>query len=200
MLADVCADHALLALAAVEQGMARRALAIDVAFDPLRRAARTLADSEDRERVALLQGDGLAAVRRCDAVAIAGVGGDLAAALLAASGDCAGASRLVVQPNRHADAVRSWARQTGFHLAAERVIPEAGRLHVLLTFQREAGMDPAYGAHPLEAELILGPLLLRSTDSAALQLLRQEQARLSGLASRRPDLAVASAVLDRLLG
>ncbi len=196
MLADVCADHALVALAAVARGAATRAIAVELRRAPLKLAARNLALSRLADRVLLVRGSGLAPVRAAEVVVIAGVGGDLAGQLLTAGAP--GAARVVVQPNRHSREVRSWARAAGFHLVAERAVAEGEQLHLVLSFEKRDGADPAYGARPLEAELLLGPLLLASGDVVTRLLLRRELQRLRALSARRPAFAIATAVLEEL--
>jgi len=201
LLIDLCADHARLALAAVARGQAHRAVAIELRKAPLEEARRALRESPCADRILLVRGDGLDALARAEsaeagrALVIAGVGGDLAAQLLARSGDAAGAERLVVQPNRHAAEVRTWAHAHGFHLRAERAVPEGRRLHLLLSFSRAQGQDPAYADLPLELGFILGPLFLRSSESCARAHLRREEKRLRALTALRPALAAAHAVL-----
>ncbi len=197
LLVDLCADHAQLSLAAVARGQARRAIAIELREAPLLQARRSQRESGVQDRVLLVRGDRLALLRKIDALAIAGVGGDLAAQLLLDSPDVAHASRVVVQPNRHSREVRAWAHGNGFHIVAERVIAEGRRLHLVLAFARRAGVDPAYGAHALEAELELGPLLLASEQVTARAHLRRELRRMRALAERRTDLAAALGALER---
>jgi tRNA (adenine22-N1)-methyltransferase len=198
LLADVCADHALVALAAVARGAATHAVAVELRRAPLAQAARYLRSSGLERRVLLVRGAGLAAVRRAEVIVVAGVGGDLAAELLAAGGACGGAARVIVQPNRHSREVRAWALGAGFHLVAERAVAEGAQLHLVLSFVRKGGGDPAYGARPAEAELLLGPLLLASTEPADRLFLRRELRRLRALDGRRPDLACARVALEEL--
>ncbi len=180
------------------------AIAVESRSAPLLLASRNLALSRLSGRVLLVRGSGLAPVRRADVIVIAGVGGDLAAQLLDAGGAGGGfANRVVVQPNRHSREVRSWARGAGFHVVEERAVAEGGQLHLVLSFERRGGDDPAYGARPDQAELLLGPLLLArgaAADPASRLFLRRELPRLRALSERRPDLACAAAVLEELFG
>jgi tRNA (adenine22-N1)-methyltransferase len=196
LLADVCCDHALLALASVERGVARRAVAVELRAAPLAQARRSLAGSGLSERVLLLRARGLSALRRAEVVVIAGVGGDLAGELLGEAAQ-AGARRVVVQPNRHGREVRQAAREAGFHLEAERVIDEDRRLHLLLSFTRREGRDPAYGRADDQLELFLGPMLLASADEAARRFVREGGQRLRRLAAHQPALAALARALDR---
>jgi tRNA (adenine22-N1)-methyltransferase len=184
------------ALAAVARGAATRAIAIELRSAPLRLAARNLALARLGDRVLLVRGSGLAPLRAAEVVVLAGVGGDLAAQLL--SRGVPGAARVVVQPNRHSREVRAWARAAGFHLASERAVAEGEQLHLVLSFERRGGTDPAYGARALEAELQLGPLLLASGDVVTRLFLRRELHRLRALSARQPGLAIARAALEEL--
>lgn len=201
LLVDICADHARLAIAACAREVATRAVAVDLHAAPLREARSRLRETNLGDRVPLVRGDGLQSLRFADSkstvLVIAGVGGDLAAQILERDRQqLLTIDRIVVQPERHAREVRAWMRSNGFHLISEQAIPEARRLHLVLRFQRAPGADSSYGAHALEAELQLGPRLLRSTEPAAIAWLRREHRRLRELGCRRPDLASARAVLS----
>ncbi len=195
LLADVCCDHALLALAAALRGVAQRAVAVELRGPPLLQARRSLVEAGLSGRVLLLRARGLSALRSAEVVVVAGVGGDLAGALLAEAAQ-AGARRVVVQPNRHGREVRLAARKAGFHLEAERVIDEDRRLHLLLAFTRREGPDPAYGRTADELELFLGPLLLASGDEAAQRFVHEEEQRLRKLAAHQPELAALARAMD----
>ncbi len=198
VLADICTDHALVALAAVARGVAAQAIAVELRRPPLALASQNRARSRLEGRVLLVRGRGLAPVRRAEVVVIAGVGGDLAAQLLEAGGACAGATRIVVQPNRHSREVRAWAKRAGFQLVEERAVAEGEQLHLVLSFEKRSGEDAAYGVRPPEVELLLGPLLLASTEAADRLFLWRELRRLRALSGPRPDLASARAVLEEL--
>jgi tRNA (adenine22-N1)-methyltransferase len=202
LLVDLCADHARLAIAACARKVATSAVAVDLHAAPLRDARARLRGTKLADRVLLVRGDGLQALRSVDSkstvLVIAGVGGDLAAQILERdSQQLLTIDRIVVQPERHAREVRAWMRDNGFHLITEQAIPEARRLHLVLRFQRAPGADLSYGAHPLEAELRLGPRLLRSSEAAAIAWLRREHLRLKKIGVRRPDFAEALDVLER---
>lgn len=207
VLVDVCADHGLVALAAVARGVADRAVAVELRTAPLALASMNLARAGLADRVLLVRGDGLAPIARADAVVIGGVGGDLAAQLLerafgagAPAERAFRARRVVVQPNRHSREVRAWARGAGFHLLAERAVAEREQLHLVLAFEQRDGADPAYGARALAAEVALGPLLLQSADPASRLFLQRELERLRAMPGRRPELDAAREALETLFG
>lgn len=194
VLVDVGTDHALLPIAAVERGIAARAIASDLREAPLRAARQSVLASMARERVLLLRGDGLSALARdaVDAVSMAGMSGELMVQLCQGSAHVlAGVTRLVLQPNSDAVVVRSWARRSGWHLSQERMVLENGQFFTLCAFRPGLGAaDPAYMLPGWsEAQLCLvGPLLLAQKDPVALRFCAWQCERLGALVERAPGL------------
>src|SRR5690606_8732544 len=85
VVADIATDHALVATALVSEGRARRVIAIDKNRAPLHAAARRRQAQGFGESVELRLGDGFGPLAQGEAQAaiIAGVGGRLAARLVA---------------------------------------------------------------------------------------------------------------------
>ena len=109
---DVCADHALVALAAVARGLAERAIAIDRAEAPLAAAAANREAAGLQAHVALRLGDGLAPLAEGEGgtLVVAGVGARLAVEILQADpAKLSGFERVIVQPNQEPERVRAWA-------------------------------------------------------------------------------------------
>ena len=196
LLIDLCADHGRVACEAVGRGLARTAVAVELRQAPLGKARRLIGGLGLQRTVFGVRGDGLGSIRRADVIVVAGVGGDLAAQLLGASAGCAGATRVVVQPNRHSREVRGWAAAAGFHLRSERAVADGRSLHLVLGFERAAGADPAYGALPIEVELELGPRLLTSAEPADRSFLRAELHRLRRLSPHHPEWLPAVRALE----
>lgn len=191
---DVCADHALVALAAVARGLADRAIAIDRAEAPLAVAAANREAAGLTERVALRLGDGLSplAVGEGDTLVLAGVGARLAVDILEAAPEkLSGFARAIVQPNQEPERVRAWALGAGWHLEDEVVVAEDGRFFPVLAFRQAAGPDPAYarpGFAP-EALCLLGPHLLGRTDAATRAYLEERRDWTADRARRHPSEA-----------
>lgn len=188
-LADVCSDHGLVPVVAVQRGIAARAIAAELRAPPLDGARSNIARAGVGDRVTVLQGDGLAplATRAVDAIVIAGVSGELMLRLLDAAPQVTGGlAQWVLQPNQGVETVRAWALAAGLHLRAERMVEERGRFFPICAYRRGQGSDPAY-ARPewSQAELcVLGPLLLAQRDAVALRAYEQQRERLGKLVAR----------------
>lgn len=197
VLVDVCTDHALLPLAAVDRGLADRAIAIDLNAGPLAVAQTNRLAAGLVEAVALRQGDGLAPLEmgEGEALVIAGVGAQLAVRLLEAHpAKLAGMSQLIVQPNQEQERVRAWARQFGWHLSDETVVGEGGRHFPVLAFRPGRGPDPAY-SHPAfrpDELLLVGPGLLNRPDADTRAFLEGRRDRLAKLLNRHPSRRLAA--------
>jgi tRNA (adenine22-N1)-methyltransferase len=195
VLADICSDHALLALAAVARGQAARAIAIDLNAAPLAAAAANLAAAGLGSAVSLRQGDGLQplAPGEAEAVVIAGIGAQLAVRLLDAAPDrLASARQVIVQPNQQPERVRAWAERSGWHLTDEAVVAEDGRYFHLLAFHPGAGPDPAYTRRGFTPEELiqLGPGLLERDDADTRAFKGARLDRLAALLKRHPTPAL----------
>jgi tRNA (adenine22-N1)-methyltransferase len=210
-LVDVGTDHALLPIAAVERGIAARAIASDLRAAPLRAARSSILGSPARDRVLLLREDGLSALAHgaVDAVSMAGMSGELMVRLCQDSAHVLeGVAQLVLQPNSDTWVVRRWALSHGWHLSQERMLHENGQFFALCAFRpgQDGVRDPAYALPGWsEAQLCLtGPLLLAQKDPVALRFCEWQCERLGALVERaealRPELSTwqaAQAYLSR---
>lgn len=197
VLADICSDHALLALAAVARGLAERAIAIDLNAAPLAAAAANVRASGLGEAVTLRRGDGLQplAPGEAEAVVLAGIGAQLAVRLLDAAPDrLTAAQQVLVQPNQQPERVRAWATRSAWHLTDEAVVAEDGRYFHVLAFHPGEGPDPAYAHAGFTPEELmqLGPGLLRRHDADTRAFLRARADRLATLLGRHPTPALAA--------
>ena len=199
LLADVCSDHGLVPIAAVQRGLAAHAIAADLREAPLRAALQNITAFGVAERVTIVQGDGLVplAGRGIDAVVLAGVSASLMVRLCAAAPEVlADVGQLVVQPNSDAPALRAWARAHGWHLRDERMVEVGGRFFVVCALVPGVGDDPAYTlpGWPAIALTTIGPRLIARRDPVARRWCAAQVARLAGLVggARRlaPELAM----------
>lgn len=195
VLADVCSDHALLALAAVARGLAGRAIAVDLNAAPLAAAATNVDASGLGEAVALRRGDGLQPLGpgEAEVVVLAGIGAQLAVRLLEAAPDRLSAVRqVIVQPNQQPERVRAWAARSGWHLTDETVVAEDGRYFHVLAFHPGAGPDPAYARRGFTPEELiqLGPGLLDRDETDTRAFKRARVDRLAALLQRHPTPAL----------
>ncbi len=133
-LADVGADHGLLAIAAVAAGTVPAAIAIDRVPAALARARANVARRGVDDLVEVRAGDGLAALAPGEVatVAIAGLGARAIRAMIEREDPAGlGLRRLVLQPQTEAADLRDWlAGRWG--LAGAVVVRESGRGYVVL--------------------------------------------------------------------
>jgi tRNA (adenine22-N1)-methyltransferase len=189
LLADVCTDHGLLPVAAVQRGVAARAIAADLRQAPLVGASRTIERARVEDRVVCLQGDGILALEGhpVDAVTVAGVSGQLIVRLCEeAPGVLAGVRQIIVQPNSDAADVRAWARGHGWHLHDEQMVAEKGRFFVICSLVPGAGPDPAYALGRWTEETLgrVGPRLLARQDAVARRWCEGQRDRVRELVER----------------
>ncbi len=189
-MADIGTDHALLPAALVLGGTVPRALACDRAADPLVRARATVTRLGLADRIALRQGDGLAAIEdeEIATVVIAGVGAQTVVAILAADlGRARRFTRVVVQPNHGHAQVRRWLVDHDFAVVDERLTEDRERFYTVIA------AEPAMAAGAASwtrAAWAVGPVVLRRGGAvldrwAAAELRRCDRAdrRTPGLAS-----------------
>jgi len=186
VLADVGTDHGLVPVAAVERGVAERALAVDLRDAPLRNARRNIERAGVAARVVLLQGDGFLPLQNqpVDAAVMAGMSGILMVRLCEAAPQVlATLQQLVVAPNKDVPLVRAWARGNGWHLRDERMVQERGRFFTVCALVKGSGADPAYAVSGWTAEALclVGPHLLLRKDPVALGYCAEQRARLGDL-------------------
>jgi tRNA (adenine22-N1)-methyltransferase len=184
LLADVATDHGLLAVAAVTQGVAQRALACDLRAAPLQVAKQAIERRELSDVVSTARGDGLLPLEGsgADALVIAGLNGELVVRILErGEAQLRGVTQVVIQPNRGAELVRAWGRAHGWHLRDETMAAQRERTYVVMAFVPGTGPDPAY-VHPrldVDALGLLGPHLLRHKDAVARSDYARQAARLA---------------------
>jgi tRNA (adenine22-N1)-methyltransferase len=200
VLADVGTDHGYVPVAAVQRGIAERALATDLRDAPLVGARRHIEHAGLSDRVTVVQGDGLLALadHPVDAVVMAGMSGHLMLRLgEAAPQVLATVQQLVLQPNTDVPLVRAWARRSGWHVREERMVQVRGRFFTLCAFGPGRGADPAYEVAGWSAPALelVGPLLLVRRDPVAHRWYEAQRRRLHALVAEGVH-ALAPELLD----
>ena len=132
-LADVGTDHAYLPVRLLLDGKIQSAVATDVNEGPLRRGRET-AERYGVGDLSFRRCDGLADVRadEVDAVAIAGMGGDLIARILAAA-PWTKQVKLILQPMTAQVDLRKWLIENGYCIQTETLAQEGKKLYVILS-------------------------------------------------------------------
>ncbi|MCO4764263.1 MAG: SAM-dependent methyltransferase [Myxococcales bacterium] len=133
-IADVCCDHAYLAIAAAARG-ARQVIAIDVAAEPI--AVATAAVARSAQPVTVRMGDGLVPLSpgEVDGVVIAGIGGLTCLEIFERTDPSSLDLRwIVLQINRSLPRVRTWLSERGWRLQRETLVRDGRRIFVTCRF------------------------------------------------------------------
>ncbi len=155
-LADIGTDHAYLPVYLVSEGIVPSAVAGEVNQGPFRAAGEALDRVGLTDRIDLRFGDGLAVLApgEVDTAVIAGMGGPTIVEILDACPEVtASLSCLVLQPMLGGGVVRRWLAASGWHIVAEALVEEDGRLYEVIA--------AAPGAAEEYEEILydIGPLL-----------------------------------------
>ena len=189
VLADIGSDHAYLPAHLALDGRIRKGIAGEVARGPYESAMATIREAGLDGKVEARLADGLAAIREedgVDTVAIAGMGGPLIASILEdGKGHLKNVSRLVLQPNIHALAIRSWAVENGWHIVEEEILEEDSKIYEVLVLERgNASYD--------DLELRFGPILSERQPVTFRQKWEHEAASLQKILERIKEASPSS--------
>ncbi len=139
-LADIGTDHAYIPIYAVQNGIAKRAVAADISEGSCDKARLNVNVHGLAEQIEVRQGDGLDVIKgneRPDAVIIAGMGGLLMISILKKGFDTAlKASQLVLQPQRDIEEVRRFIHSIGFKIADESIFRDSGKFYTLMDCEK----------------------------------------------------------------
>lgn len=201
--ADIGSDHAHLPLRLIREGRARRCVVVELNPGPLAQARRNVARARLEAVIDVRAGDGFdpLAPGEVDSASLTGLGAGTMAGILRRAGGERLPPALILQPNDSPGPLRVWAREHGYHLRAERLIPGYWPYPVL-RLERAPGDDPAYRGLPLAAALRYGPHLLREGSALLRGQIEADLRRLTPLAapgrSAQTELEAAQAALALL--
>ncbi|MCI8496826.1 MAG: SAM-dependent methyltransferase, partial [Clostridiales bacterium] len=183
-MADIGTDHAYLPVWLTRRGICPHAVAADINPRPLRSACQTIEKYRASELVEARLSDGLTGLSPSDAddFVIAGMGGDLIAAILSkVSWIKEPHKRLILQPVKSAEELRRYLYENGFRVEQESLAKAGGRLYPVI-----AGSFGGEALVPSVARAYGGELLTRDAPFRREYLLHQAGrllARASGLES-----------------
>lgn len=132
-IADIGSDHALLPIALLQSGKAKRALACDVKPGPLERSRKN-AIKYKIENIDFVLSDGFDALEEgsYDKAAICGMGGTLISEIIQRAGSKAHCG-LILQPMTAYEELRSFLWENGFAIDDERFAVDSGKPYVVIT-------------------------------------------------------------------
>lgn len=196
--ADIGTDHAYLPVWLLLQGRIEEAIAADLREGPLSRARETAEKWGVARHVSCRLCDGLSSVApgEVDTVAIAGMGGETIAAILAAAPWTREGTQLLLQPMTSFHDLRRWLFENGYNIEREHIVREGKRLYTIMTV-RGGEMEPLS-----PAELWVGRQSDDVLREAYLDFMREKVSRaLAGQnASKNRDEALVSELSAVLRG
>ncbi len=132
--ADIGADHAYLPVWLILNGVIDKAIAADLRQGPLERARETAEKYSVAGRMDFRLCDGLTGLDpgEADAIAIAGMGGETIAHILAHAPWTKGEGiTLILQPMSSQPDLRSWLSENGYAIEKERIVREDKTLYTI---------------------------------------------------------------------
>ncbi|SDI23527.1 tRNA (adenine22-N1)-methyltransferase [Planococcus glaciei] len=176
IVADIGSDHAYLPCYLVSQGLAERAVAGEVVKGPYESAKKQVKQEQLEDKIEVRLASGLEAIHPEDgitATTIAGMGGPLIVSILDQGLEkLAGVSRLILQPNVHAKAIREWAQTHQWAIVEEEIIKENNKIYEILVLERSS-QPVAY----TPAQLLMGPVLMNQQTEVFQEKWQRESAQ-----------------------
>ena len=157
-VADIGTDHGYIPIYLVENGVAGKAIAMDINEGPLERAREHIAEHGLAHRIETRLSDGLEALKtgEADTVIAAGMGGGLVIHILEACPEItADVKDFILQPQSEIARVRRFLNENGFISIGEDMIEEDGKYYPMMKMAH--GTEERYS----EIELLYGRRLLR---------------------------------------
>jgi tRNA (adenine22-N1)-methyltransferase len=175
-LADIGSDHAYLPCYLVKKGIVPFAIAGEVVLGPYNSAKGHVEEEGLSGKILVRMGDGLDVLEPGDVncITIAGMGGALITSILERGKEKLGdVDRLILQPNISAVTIRKWLLENKWQLIEEEMIEEDGKIYEILVAEKGDPNKP-YTDNP-EAELLLGPFLMKKKGDAFLRKWKMEE-------------------------
>lgn len=194
-LADVGTDHGYLPVYLLQEGAISHAIASDINALPLDHARATAAEYGMTEKLDFRLCPGLAKIKpeECDAVAVAGMGGETILGILAAAPwTHDGAHTLILQPQTKIGLLRRWLCGHGYRFLEEKLVRDKEQLYVVfrVTGGEKRSLSEAdalagflLGDEPLYGEYLAQHLakLRRAAQGLAVSSLLDRDARIAHL-------------------
>ena len=200
-VADIGTDHAYIPIYLVLNGIAKRAVAMDLRTGPLERAKQNICSYRVENTVKTRLSDGLSELKEgeVDTVIIAGMGGILINEILDARRDLwKSVDTFILQPMTAVEETRRYLEQNGFIIQHELLAKEDHKLYSILTIKK------GYMKIEKEVYYVIGKRLMEEHSPYVQELICSKMCEfekvLNGLAnSENPSLDQKRREIKRLL-
>ena len=179
-VADIGCDHGWVSIYLIQNKLAKKVFAMDVAAGPLESAREHIKQAHLEESIEVRLSDGLEELKldekgalEADVVLMAGIGGQLAVRLLRDNLDkCKATEAIVLQAQSELDFVRKSVSEMGFIIDAEKMVIEDGKYY---TAMRLVPSDSSDIISLSEAELKYGPVLTKNRPDVLMDYLKYKR-------------------------
>lgn len=161
-IADVGCDHGYIPIYLVEQGICKKAIAMDINRGPLQRAREHIEEHKLGAYIETRLSDGVQALEKGEVqeIVIAGMGGATMQGILEeGAGILEPDTLLVLQPQSELGEFRSYLVSRNFSILAEDMVYEGGKYYPMMKVQKQNTISGPHDGYS-ETELRYGPLLL----------------------------------------
>lgn len=119
IVADIGTDHGYLPIYLIQKGICNKAIAADVAINPLNSAKENINYYQLDDKIITKLTNGLINIEKVNFVIIAGMGGNLIVDILSNQTNIH--DNYILQPNLHVDLVRKYLSENGYMIIDEKV-------------------------------------------------------------------------------
>ena len=173
VVADIGTDHAYIPIYLVEQGVCKKAIAMDVNPGPLERAREHILVSGLSEQIVTRLSDGLAKLseNEADTYVIAGMGGPLMVSILARRMDLLQKGKtLVLQPQSEIGEVREFLIHNHYKIIQEEMFYDMEKTYVAMK-----AIKSKESITYTKTQYIFGKLLLENLNPVLFEYLQKQK-------------------------
>lgn len=180
VVADIGCDHGWVSIYLIQNKLARKVFAMDVAAGPLNGAREHITDAGLTDSIEVRMSDGVNELGidengrlEADIILMAGMGGQLAVRLIRDNlKKCRSAEYIILQAQSELDYVRASVYEMGFEIDDEAMIYEDGKFYTAMRLKTK-GRDIITTLS--EAELRYGPVLIKTRPDVFIDYLKQKR-------------------------